>query len=59
MSPFLFSGEFFKRAEGVGFKKGKRIKVEKMAQSKERDGGDNAHDSDFNSQGNKSVERGG
>jgi hypothetical protein len=59
VSPFLFSGEFFKGTYGIGFKKGEGIKFEEMAQGEEGDDGSEAHDGDFDGQGNKSVKRGG
>ena len=59
MSPFLFSGEFFKGTDGIGFKKGEGIKSEEMAQGEEGDDGSEAHGSNFDGQSNKSVKRGG
>ena len=59
MSPFLFSGEFFKGTDGIGFKKGEGIKFEEMAQGEEGDDGSEAHGGDLDGQSNKSVERGG
>jgi len=56
VSPFLFSGEFFKGTDGIGFKKGEGIKFEEMAQGEEGDDGSEAHGGDFDGQGNKSME---
>ena len=47
MSPFLFSGEFFKGTDGIGFKKGEGIKFEEMAQGEEGDNGCEAQRGDF------------
>ena len=59
MSPFLFSGDFFKGINGIGFKKGEGIKFEEMAQGKEGNDRSEAHGGNFDGQGNKSLERGG
>ena len=59
MSPFLFSGEFFKGADGIGFEESEGIKLKEMAQGEEGDDGREAHSGDFDGQGNKSVKRGG
>ena len=59
MSPFLFSGEFFKGTDGVGFEESEGIKLKEMAQGEEGDDGSEAHGSNFDGQGNKSLKRGG